>query len=63
MNGDHSGCNWGKKLGQGRCHADINNSVEMVGHGGEVSGSSNPSGPVEFLTSNTVGFTFMYQNI
>ncbi len=30
VSGDHSCCNWGEKLGQGRCLADINNSVEMV---------------------------------
>lgn len=30
VSGDHSCGNWGKKLGQGRCRADINNSVEMV---------------------------------
>ena len=31
VSGDHSCCNWGKKLGQGRCRADINNSVETAG--------------------------------
>lgn len=55
----------GKKVGQGRCHADINNSVEMVRALGEVwdkVGSSNLSCPVCFLTSNTLHLSFTVQN-
>lgn len=35
VNDDRSCWNWGKKLGQERCHADINNLVETVGAWGE----------------------------
>lgn len=35
VNGDRSCCNWGKKVGQGRCHADINNLAATVRGWGE----------------------------
>lgn len=65
--GDHSCCNWGKKVGQGRCHADINNSVQMVrAQGGRVGvklARANPPCPVFFYPSYTLGFSFVYRNI